>query len=146
MYDSVPTILFMYHLKPNTLLWYISSFMNTTTSFCGYHNPLARVCPTIIWDFHFLMAQTWPLFVLFTEIGCKPPGRIFWIHFPVYVIRSLGHARALFTDSFTPITLASPCCSQHLFLSGTVDLSFSFQSIGLVFMCDFGFNKSSAFF
>lgn len=53
------------------------------------------------------MAPTWPLFVLFTEIGCKPPGRIFWMHFPVYVISSLVHARALFWT-------ASPQSHWHL--------------------------------
>lgn len=68
---------YMYHLKSKTILWYISSFMYTTTSFCGYHNCLWIICPAIIWDFWFLKGQTLRLFVLFTEIRCKPPGSVF---------------------------------------------------------------------
>ena len=37
-----------------------------------------------------------------------------------------GHGKkALFTVTFVPVTLVSPCCSQHLFLSGTVLLNFN---------------------
>lgn len=63
-------------------------------------------------------------FILFTKIKCKSPMWVFWLYCPVHMISSLGHARTSFTFTFMPVTQASPCCSQHLLLSGTVNLSF----------------------